>query len=120
MDLPVTPIRFPRLKNLDLSGYQVLVLPESIGSYDHELGEAGTKNLRDWVSDGGILIGLGNANRYLAHPKTDLTSIRRENAVIESEDDKKGGGKSDDDEERGHRGRELLYQCRRVRNCHYS
>jgi hypothetical protein len=37
-----------------------------------------------------VLIGLGNANRYLADPEFDLLSIRREDAVNESAKDQNG------------------------------
>ena len=65
------------------------------------LGKKGTENLKNWVARGGVLIGLGNANRYLADPEIDLLSIRRENAVIEDEGDKPGkkNGNADKPEE---------------------
>jgi len=89
-DLPVTAIRTSELINSDLSRYQVLILPQSgYGpGYNDILGKKGTANLKDWVSKGGVLIGLGNANRYLADPNIDFLSIRRENAVIEAGKDK--------------------------------
>jgi len=90
-DLPVTAIRASQLINSNLGRYQVLILPESGWGrgYADFLGKKGTANLKDWVKKGGVLIGLGNANRYLADPNIDLLSIRRENAVVET-----GNGKS--------------------------
>ncbi len=84
-DLPVTAIRTSDLINSDLSRYQVLILPASgYGpGYNDILGKTGTENLKDWVSKGGVLIGLGNANRYLADPNVDFLAMRRENAVLE-------------------------------------
>jgi hypothetical protein len=89
-DFPVTAIRAKQLKNADISRYQVLILPASGRGpgYSDILGKKGTSNLKDWVAKGGVLIGLGNANRYLADPDVDLLSIRRENAVLEVEKDK--------------------------------
>ena len=95
-DLPVTAIRTFDLVNSDLSRYQVLILP-SVGygpGYKDILGKKGTANLKGWVARGGVLIGLGNANRYLADPNIDFLAIRRENAVLEDSkasnaDDKK-------------------------------
>ncbi len=49
-------------------------------------GERGTENLREWVSKGGVLIGIGSANRFLADPEVDLLAIRREDAVKESQE----------------------------------
>jgi hypothetical protein len=99
-DLPVTAIRANRLVNSDLSRYQVLILPERgyRQGYADVLGKKGAANLKDWVSKGGVLIGLGNANRYLADPNIDLLSIRRENAVVETGKEKSSssGGKNDE------------------------
>ena len=101
-DFPVTAIRLNQLKRADLSRYQVLILPAVgwSGNYEEALGEKGTANLKDWVAKGGVLIGLGNANRYLANPEIDLLSIRRENAVIEVDKEKvksNGNGKGGDE-----------------------
>ena len=85
-DYPVTPIRVDRLAGADLDQYQVLLLPlTSGGSYQDALGEAGVENLKNWVSDGGVLIGMGNATGFLADPEVDLLAIRRERAVTEAE-----------------------------------
>ena len=85
-DYPVTPIRVDRLASADLDRYQVLLLPlAGGGGYQSALGEAGVDNLRRWVSDGGVLIALGNATRFLADPDVDLLAIRRERAVLEEE-----------------------------------
>jgi len=90
-DLPVTAIRTAQLINSDLSRYQVLILPQSgrRQGYTDILGKKATANLKTWVAKGGVLIGIGNANRYLADPNVDFLSMRRENAVIE--DDKEDG-----------------------------
>lgn len=99
-DFPVTPIRTRHIARSDLSDYDVLILPQASqfgggGGYAPELGEAGAANLKDWVAKGGVLIGVGNANRFLADANVDITSIRRENAVVEDDDDEgKTGGKS--------------------------
>ena len=81
---PVTPIRTDRLKRADLAGYDVLVLPEQTGfrgSYRDVFGKDGAENLRQWVARGGVLVALGSATRFLAHPEIDLLSIRREDAA---------------------------------------
>ena len=85
-DYPVTPIRTDRLGSADLDRYQVLLLPLTAGgSYNSTLGEAGVENLKSWVSDGGVLIAMGNATRFLADPEVDLLAVRRERAVVEVE-----------------------------------
>ena len=87
-DYPVTAIRSDRLGTADLDRYQVLILPATGESdYSATFGEEGVQNLRNWVASGGVLIGLGTANRFLADPEVDLISIRRDNAVVEEQGD---------------------------------
>jgi hypothetical protein len=85
-DYPVTAIRVDDLRNSNLGGFQVLILPLTSGAgYESALGESGIANLKDWVEKGGVLISLGNATRFLVDPDVDLISIRREKAVVEVE-----------------------------------
>ncbi len=98
-DFPVTPIRTGRIAASDLSRYQVLILPETGRGQDYAsvLGDRGITNLKDWVAKGGVLIGIGTANRFLADPNIDLLAIRRENAVVEGDEEKSGGGGGESD-----------------------
>lgn len=83
-DYPVTAIRVDNLASANLNRYQVLILPLMSGAgYKSVLGESGVENLKTWVRQGGVIIGLGNATRFLADPDVDLLSIRRERAVLE-------------------------------------
>jgi len=98
-DFPVTPIRVDRLRRADLDRYQVLILPLMSGpGYESELGEAGIENLKRWVDQGGVLIGLGNATRFLADPDVDLLAVRRERAVVEVESSEASEASEQDDE----------------------
>ncbi|MEM1402530.1 MAG: M14 family zinc carboxypeptidase [Pseudomonadota bacterium] len=94
-DYPVTAMRLDQLKSADLTRYQVLILPDrNSPGYMDALGESGTKRLRDWVSRGGVLIGMARATRLLADPEADFLETRREYRLtdVESED-------SDEDDE---------------------
>ena len=83
LDYPVTTIRTSALGTADLSQYQVLILPVASGAaYKAALGEVGINNLKEWVSDGGVLISLGAATQLLADPDVDLIAARRERAVV--------------------------------------
>lgn len=85
---PVTVIRTDRLAGANLSRYQVLILPlTGSGSYSDKLDAADIDKLKAWVQDGGVLIGLGNATRFLSDPKVDLLAVRRELAVVELEEE---------------------------------
>ncbi len=79
--LPVSIIRTRTLPRADLSRYNVLILPAQGGGYGDDLGKGGA--LSRFVADGGVLIGLGTALRYLSDPEVNLLSIRRENAVTD-------------------------------------
>lgn len=86
-DYPVTAIRVATLSRADLSRYHVLIMPEAYPEYGPALDEKTIANIKDWVERGGVLIGVGNASRFLADPEVDLLSIRRENAVAASDGD---------------------------------
>ncbi|MFN0025504.1 MAG: M14 family zinc carboxypeptidase, partial [Parvularculaceae bacterium] len=86
-DYPAIPVRVEDLNNRALDGFDVLVLPGG-GDYATALGQPGVERLKSWVDRGGVLIATGSATRFLADPKTDLLSIRREDAARE-------GGKDD-------------------------
>jgi len=96
-DYPVTVIRTSRMATIDLNDFEVLILPTTSGDYKDEFGESGVENLRDWVNKGGVLIGLGDANEFLADPAVDLISIRRENAYL-PEDEKVDETGAEDEE----------------------
>lgn len=95
---PVTAIRTTRMATSNLGQYHVIILPEERGAgYASVLGEAGVANLRDWVAKGGVLIGIGSANRFLADPKVDLLSTRREDVATDG--DEADGKEADDSED---------------------
>ncbi|NNE67510.1 MAG: peptidase M14 [Pyrinomonadaceae bacterium] len=85
---PVTPIRARQLAFGDLSKFDVILLPNSFG-YAGVFGPAGSKRIKDWVSAGGTLIGLGSgAVSYLADPRTGMLAVARENAATVGKDGK--------------------------------
>ncbi|MFC3092793.1 peptidase M14 [Alteromonas sediminis] len=92
---PVTAIRVPILARADLSGYDVIILPE--GYYGRALGQAGADNLQDWVSKGGVLIALGSANRFLADEEYALLDVKRELAHRNDDDNKAPDDAESDD-----------------------
>ncbi len=76
---PVSAIRTAQLSSAELSRYQVLILPDG-GNYKGVLGIGGTENIKLWVKNGGTLIAMGRAMRFVTDPDVNLMSIRRENA----------------------------------------
>jgi len=76
---PVTVVRVDSLADGDLSRFQVIVLPEG-RNYQGRLGASGVTHLREWVENGGTLIGLGTATRLLTDPDSKMLAARRETA----------------------------------------
>ena len=93
---PVTAVRVSSLGRVDMSRYDVLVLPS--GDYGDTLGEGQAKRIRDWVEAGGTLVALGEASRWLTREKVGLldtkTELRDGRPEAEpSRDENKGGEK---------------------------
>ncbi|MCU1258710.1 MAG: peptidase carboxypeptidase [Bryobacterales bacterium] len=84
---PVTPVRTQQLGTADLSQFQVIILPEAgfaDGGYADVLGSGGVRRLKQWVADGGTVIGIGTAVQFLADAKTGLLPIQQESRVPEA------------------------------------
>jgi hypothetical protein len=70
-----------------LTDYNVFIIPDaSAAAVRRELGERGIARLKQWVSDGGVLIAYGRAALFPGHEDVDLSSV-------------KAAGKDDDEEE---------------------
>lgn len=76
---PVTVVSTQQLARADLSGYEVLILPNgSAEGYQRTFGEEGVRRLRIWVENGGTLITFGEATRWLTEEKVELLATTRE------------------------------------------
>ncbi|MEM6914824.1 MAG: carboxypeptidase, partial [Pseudomonadota bacterium] len=85
LGIPVTPIRVQTMRRADLSAYDVVVVPQTRGSFAGVLGEGGTARLDAYVSNGGVVIGLGNAVAALSSDALGLLALTRENAVQDND-----------------------------------
>lgn len=75
--IPFTPLRTEQLHNLDLSRYNVLILP-SDGSgqgYRTTLDSNTVESIRQWVQRGGVLITIGGASQFATKENSGLTSV---------------------------------------------
>jgi hypothetical protein len=77
-DYPVTIINAQQLPSIDLSQYNVLILPNAFRGYDQTLGEGGARQIKEWVQNGGTLIAIGEAARWLTDEKVGLLATTRE------------------------------------------
>jgi hypothetical protein len=73
---PVTAVRVSSLRRVDLTRYDVLVLPS--GDYGEAIGTGAIKRLRAWVEVGGTLLALGEASRWLTREKVGLLDTKTE------------------------------------------
>ena len=95
---PTTPIRTAQLAAADLSRFDVLVLPSG-GDYSTLLDTRGTERLQDWVSSGGVLIGIEGAMSFLTDPEVALLASQREDrldggSAVAPEEDSESDGSS--------------------------
>lgn len=84
---PVSALRVDNLSRANLDHYQVLIIPESFSGYDSALSAAQSK-ITDWVKQGGTLITLGSASRYLSNGERGLSALRLEQAWVDEETQK--------------------------------
>lgn len=86
MELRVSLLETERFDTIDLSKYNVLVLPSAWrggGAWRRELGESGVAHLRSWVEDGGTLIGIGSAAAFLADTSVAVSAVRQRREALE-------------------------------------
>ncbi len=85
-ELPFTAIRTADLASVDLSNYDVLLMPD--GRYPGVIDSGLVAEVKRWVSRGGVLIGIENGARFLTKNQSGLTSILLETDRKESEKSK--------------------------------
>lgn len=85
LGLRVSSLDIARLANANLHRYNVLVLPPAWGvdGYRRALGEGGLRRVRDWVEEGGTLIGYGAAASYLADSTAAMSAVRQRRQALE-------------------------------------
>ncbi|MBC8139370.1 MAG: hypothetical protein H8F28_26130 [Fibrella sp.] len=89
-----TAIPTRALKNPEArAAFNVIVLPE--GSYKSRFTKEDIAALKDWVSNGGCLIGLGSGATWLTTKEADMTSVRVVGESSESKDEKEKINKSE-------------------------
>ena len=76
MNYPVTAIRTGDLRDGDLDGFDVFILPASYG-YDRVFTEQTVAEFKDWVADGGVLVTLGNASGWAVEAGLLDTKLER-------------------------------------------
>ncbi len=85
----VTPLRVSKLKSPSLNAFDVLVLPNG-GNYADALGESGLRNLKTFMQNGGTIISLGGATRFLSSQNAGVFATSLETIKSEAKPEKSG------------------------------
>ncbi|MDQ7086346.1 MAG: M14 family metallopeptidase [Acidobacteriota bacterium] len=86
LDQPFTALDVGRLGRVDLSRYNVIVLPPLMTgakAFRSLLGKAGLGAIRQWVEAGGTLIGLGASAVFVAEEDSGLGTVRPRREVLD-------------------------------------
>ena len=81
--IAATPIHAHRLRSVDLSAYNVIVVPDG-GDYGRWFGDDGVTALKGWVDAGGTLVLLKNARKFLGGGKTPWLRAHAAKAKVET------------------------------------
>src|SRR5437763_3173243 len=83
--IPHSRLAVESLRNVDLSHYDVLVLPD--GDYDNRFGKNGEK-LKAWLNAGGTVVAVTGANKFLREKDVEISKIKPWEAPKKKDDDK--------------------------------
>jgi hypothetical protein len=90
LGIPVVPIELSAFRRIDLSDYNVLILPDgSEATMFRELGDA--DRLKRWVNEGGAIIAIGGAIEMLARTELALTTVKPVGAEEDEEEEEEKG-----------------------------
>ncbi|HEX7191290.1 MAG TPA: hypothetical protein VF381_06930, partial [Thermoanaerobaculia bacterium] len=73
--IPHTNLDLASLRNIDLSHYRVLILPNGSG-YANALGKSGIEKLKAWANDGGTIIAIDTANKFLRDKDVEISKLK--------------------------------------------
>src|SRR5205085_10693186 len=73
--VPHTTLQLETLRNVDLSKYLVLILPDGSG-YQEKLGKRGVQKLQTWIRAGGTLVAVKDASGFLRDKDVDLSKLK--------------------------------------------
>jgi hypothetical protein len=82
LNMRVSKIDIDYLSRLDLSKYNVLILPPYYGSLKDGLHKSGIGKLKDWIKSGGTLISMGRGAEALADTSLKLSRVKLRGQVL--------------------------------------
>ncbi len=87
LQMPHSLISLPYLYEIDLSTYNLLVLPGSWGPMASKLGKSGKTKLEEWVKDGGTLICMGQSAVWAADTASGISHVRLKRQALDKLDE---------------------------------
>ncbi|HYK04936.1 MAG TPA: M14 family metallopeptidase [Thermoanaerobaculia bacterium] len=72
--LPHATLSAETLRNLDLNEFRVLVFPD--GSYADRLTKRGVDKLKQWVTDGGVIVAVKGAHAFLREKDVEISKLK--------------------------------------------
>ena len=85
--VPHSNLALTSLRNIDLSHYNVLILPDG-GGYSDSLGKSGITKLQAWVRGGGTLVAVKGASVFLRDKDVDISKLKSWEPPKKKDDDK--------------------------------
>lgn len=82
--VPVAPIRVHDVASVELERFTVLILPEG-GDYEQRLGASGVRAIVAFVENGGVVVSLGSASRWLTKESVGLLASETESRQREGD-----------------------------------
>ena len=84
---PHSNLSVDSLRNVDLSRYNVLVLPDGTG-YSDRLGKSGITKLQAWVRGGGTIVAVKGASSFLRDKDVEISKLKSWEPPKKKDDDK--------------------------------
>ena len=75
-DFPINRIRITDLPRIELSNYDVLLLPGAGSGLSAHMDSSRIQMIKQWVRAGGTLIGTEGSARFLTHDRSRMTPIK--------------------------------------------
>ena len=81
-------VRVSSMALADFSKFDVLILPDATGDYAAALGAGAIRRLKEWVANGGTVIGIEAGVEFLADARVGLLATAREAMAVEKKVDR--------------------------------
>jgi hypothetical protein len=107
LGIPFSAIRATELGDVDISKFDVIILPDA-SSYQTAFDSSKIDKLRRWVQNGGVLIGIEGGAQFLTKSRSGLTS-----AIFKTDKKEEDKTKEEKDQEKAKKElakRQTLYQ----------